>query len=187
MHLGNTPTMKLFQMVSPVKKCDLLINCREEIHGILNHMVLWKSNWVASKDLLRKVGWSMIASLMMGTNMMEIPNNHCAQMNILLWNCRGALNMDFKRRVMEMAINHFPTIMILTETRVGGDRAAKIAETLPFDGFFATETIGYARGLWLLWKKEEVEVIVLSATEQEIHGARICTSSLLVFITFERQ
>ena len=38
----------------------------------------------------------MIASLMMGTNPREIPNNHCAQMNILLWNCRGALNMDFK-------------------------------------------------------------------------------------------
>ena len=69
-----------------------------------------------------------------------------------------------------MAINHFPTIMILTKTRVGGDRAVKIAESLPFDGFFATETIGYAGGLWLLWKKEDVEVIVLSATKQEFHA-----------------
>ena len=112
----------------------------------------------------------MIASVMMGTNSVEIPNNHCAQMNILLWNCRGALNMDFKTRVMEMVINHFPTIMILTETRVGGDRTAKIAESLPFDGFFATETIGYAKGLWFLWKKKDVEIIVLSATEQEIHA-----------------
>nr|POE76403.1 hypothetical protein CFP56_19850 [Quercus suber] len=77
-------------------------------------------------------------------------------MNILLWNCRGALNMNFKRRVIEMAVNYFPSIMVLTETRVGGNKAAKIAETLPFDSFFATETIGYAKGLWLLWKKEEV-------------------------------
>lgn len=44
MHLGNTPTMKLFQAVSLVKKCDLLISYREEIHEILNHMVLWKPN-----------------------------------------------------------------------------------------------------------------------------------------------
>ena len=68
LHLGNTPTLKLFQIVCPVKKCDLLVHCREEIHGILNHMVLWKPNWKASKELLRKVGWNMIASVMMGTN-----------------------------------------------------------------------------------------------------------------------
>ncbi|XP_065617380.1 uncharacterized protein LOC136062356 [Quercus suber] len=91
-------------------------------------------------------------------------------MNIILWNCKGALNLDFKRRVMEIMVNHFPTMLIITETRVGGVRGAKIIEELPFDGFFATETVGYASGLWLLWKKEEVEVFVLSATEQEIHA-----------------
>ena len=78
--------------------------------------------------------------------------------------------MEFKSRVLEMMVNHFPSILIITETRVGGDRAARIIEDLPFDGFFTTETIGYAGGLWLLWKRDEVEVIVLSATEQEIHA-----------------
>uniref|UniRef100_A0A7N2N4Z5 Endonuclease/exonuclease/phosphatase domain-containing protein n=1 Tax=Quercus lobata TaxID=97700 RepID=A0A7N2N4Z5_QUELO len=170
MHLGNFPIMKLFQTFNPGKTCDLLISCREEIQGILNYMVLWKPNRVASKELLRRLGWSMIASSMVGPNPMEISNNHCAQMNILLWNCRGALNMDFKRRVMEMAVNHFPSIMVLTEIRVGGDRAAKIVEALHFNGFFATKVIGYAEGLWLLWKKEEVDVYVLSSTEQEIHA-----------------
>ena len=52
---------------------------------------------------------------------MEFPNNHCAKMNILLWNCRGALGLDFKRQVLEMMVNHFPSIMIITETRVSGD------------------------------------------------------------------
>ena len=60
--------------------------------------------------------------------------------------------------------------MIITKTRVGGDRVARICEDLPFDGFFVTETIGYAGGLWLLWKKEEVDIFVLSSTEQEIHA-----------------
>ena len=91
-------------------------------------------------------------------------------MNILLWNCRGALNGDFKRRVFEMVVNHFPSIMVITETRVGDDRAAKIIEGLPFDGFFVIETIGYAGRLCLLWKKEEMEVFVLATTEQEIHA-----------------
>ena len=67
--------------------------------------------------------------------------------------------MDFKRKVMEMVVDHFD-----------GDRVVKIVEALPFDGFFATETISYAGGLWLLWKKEEVDVFVLSTTEQEIHA-----------------
>ncbi|XP_030925036.1 uncharacterized protein LOC115952092 [Quercus lobata] len=133
-------------------------------------MTVWKPEWVASKDLLRRLGCSMIATARMGTEPVEIPNNHCAKMNILLWNCRGALGLDFKRRVLEMMVNHFPSILIITETRVSGDRAARIIEDLPFDGFFTTETIGYAGGLWLLWKRGEVDVVVLSAIEQEIHA-----------------
>ena len=126
----------------------------------------------------------MIASAMMGTNSMEVPNIKSSKMNILLWNCRGALNGDFTRRVFEMAVNHFPAIMIITETRVGGDRATKIIEGLPFDGFFVTETIGYAGGLCLLWKKEEVEVFVLAATEQEIHATiKVCNSDFTWLIS----
>ena len=68
-----------------------------------------------------------------------------------------------------MAVNHYPFIMVVTETRVGCDRAERIIEGLPFDGYSTTDTIGYARGLWILWNKEDVEVILLSSTEQEIH------------------
>ena len=100
----------------------------------------------------------------------EVPLGHFVKMNVLLWNCRGALNADFKRRIFEMAINHHPSIMVITETRVGGDRAAKIIEDLPFDGSIVTETIGYAGGLWLLWKTDDVDVMLLSSTEQEIHA-----------------
>ena len=69
-----------------------------------------------------------------------------------------------------MAINHRPAIFVVTETRVGGDRAAKIIEGLPYDGLITTDTIGYAGGLWILWKSKEVEILPLSSTEQEIHA-----------------
>lgn len=49
-----------------------------------------------------------------------------------------------------MAINHRPTIFVVTKTRVGGDRVAKIIEGLPFDGFITTDTIGSAWGLRIL-------------------------------------
>ena len=69
-----------------------------------------------------------------------------------------------------MAINHGPAIFVVIETRVRGDGAAKIIEGLPYDGFITTDTIGYAGGLWILWKSKEVEILPLSSTEQEIHA-----------------
>ena len=92
------------------------------------------------------------------------------KMNILLWNCRGALNADFKRRIFEMVINHQLSIVVVTKMRVGGDRAAKIIEGLPFDGSIVSDTIGYGGGLWILCKTEDVEIILLLATEQEIRA-----------------
>ena len=80
----------------------------------------------------------------------EVSLSQFIKMNVLLWNCRGALNQDFQRRIFEMAINHRPAIFVVTETRVGGDRAAKIIDGLPFDGSITNDTIGYVRGLWIL-------------------------------------
>ena len=60
-------------------------------------------------------------------------------------------------------------MVIITKTRVGGNRAKEITNTLPFDGAIHIDTIGYAGGLWLLWKSEEVEVTQLAKTEHKIH------------------
>lgn len=181
-HMGDFPTFKLFQILIPVQKCDLLICCKEEIVGILKYMIVWKPDWMASRELLKKMGWSMMEDAAMRPNQVEVPCGNFVNMNILLWNFRGALNVDFKSRVLEMMINHQPSIMVITETRVGGDRAERIIAELPFDGFYTTDTIGYAGGLWLLWKKEEAEIFVLSSTEQEIHATVKVRSSNLTWI-----
>ncbi|XP_030931176.1 uncharacterized protein LOC115957080 [Quercus lobata] len=65
-------------------------------------------------------------------------------------------------------------MVIIIETRIGGSRAKDITDTLPFDGAITTDTIGYAGGLWLLWKSDEVEVTQLAKTEQEIHVVIKC-------------
>nr|POE58614.1 hypothetical protein CFP56_50203 [Quercus suber] len=126
---------------------DLL---QRDITGILKYLMIWKPEWNSSKDLLRRLGWSMVDAAMMNPNPVEVPLGQFVQMNILMWNCKGALNPDFKRRIFEMTINHNPAIMVITETRVGGDRAERIIADLLFDGFITTETIGYAGGLWVL-------------------------------------
>ena len=92
----------------------------------------------------------MVDAALMNPSPGEVPPDQFVAMNILMWNCRGALNPDFKRRIFEMAINHKPAIMVITETRVGGDRAKRIIADLPFDGFITADTIGYARGFGVL-------------------------------------
>ena len=126
----------------------------------------------------------MVEADVMNTNPMEIevPLGQFVKMNILLWNCRGALNADFKRRIFEMAINHQPSITVVMETRVGGDRAAKIIEGLPFDGSIVTDIVEYTGGLWILWKTDDVEVILLSTMEQEIYATVKVRSSNLFWL-----
>lgn len=109
-------------------------------------------------------------SLIAIVNKAEVLIGQLVRMNILMRNCRGALNLDFKRRVFELVVNHRPSIMVITETKVGGERAEKIIEGLPFDGFITTDTIGYAGGLSILWNKEGAEISLLANTEQEIHA-----------------
>ena len=88
-----------------------------------------------------------------------------AIMNILIWNCRGALKPNFQSHVRELARNHNLAILVVMETRIGGVRAKEIIDRLPFDGAIHTETIDFSGGIWLLWNSDRVEVIQLANTE----------------------
>ena len=68
----------------------------------------------------------MVEVAMMNPSQVEIPMGQSIQMNILMWNCKGALNPDFRRRIFEMVVNHHPLIMVITKTRVWGERAKRI-------------------------------------------------------------
>ena len=96
--------------------------------------------------------------------------SHPSLMNVIIWNCRGALKPSFKIRVGELVQSHNPAILVIMETRVGGDRAREITNSLLFNGAFHIETIGYAGGLWVLWNADRVDLAMLSSIEQEIHA-----------------
>ena len=91
-------------------------------------------------------------------------------MNIIVWNCRGARKPSFQSHVRELVHNHNPAILVVMETRVGGDREREITDKLPFVNAYHTETIGYAGGLWMLWNSDRVNITPMSSTEQEIHA-----------------
>lgn len=91
-------------------------------------------------------------------------------MNIIIWNCRGALKPSFQSHVRELVRNHDLAILVLMETRIGSDKAKEISSRLLFDGVVHTDTIGYAGGLWMLWNTNRVKVSTLASIEQEIHA-----------------
>ena len=91
-------------------------------------------------------------------------------MNIIVWNCKGALKPNFQSHVRELVRNHNPGIIVVMETHIGGVRAKEITDCLPFDGAIHTETIGFAGGIWLLWNLDRVEVVQLANTKQEIRS-----------------
>ena len=86
-------------------------------------------------------------------------------MNIILWNYRGALNPNFHQFVENIFSCHSPSMMIITETRVGGNRAKEITDRLYFDGAAHSNIVRYASGIWLLWYIEVMDVTVLASTK----------------------
>ena len=100
-------------------------------------------------------------------------------MNIVIWNSRGVLKPRFQTHVRELTQNHNLALLVITETRLGGDRAKEITDRLPFEGAIHSETIGHSGGIWLLWNSNMVEVVQLASTEQEIHvEVKVLSSSL---------
>ena len=86
-------------------------------------------------------------------------------MNILIWNCRGAMKPQFRKKVMDLVEWHSPLLMVITETKMSGAKANEIIKLLPFDGAAMADTIGFAGGIWLLWRMDLVQVDVLATTE----------------------
>lgn len=60
-------------------------------------------------------------------------SNPTLLMNILSWNVRKAAGANFRRVFRELVSCHNPNLVILTKTRVSGNRANRIIATLGFE------------------------------------------------------
>ena len=91
-------------------------------------------------------------------------------MNISIWNYRGAMKPQFRKTIMDLVDWHSPILLVITETRISGAKPDEIIESLHFDGVVITDTIGFASGIWMLWRPDLVQVDVLAITKKEIHA-----------------
>ena len=78
------------------------------------------------------------------------------QGNIATWNFRRVQHPDFGKLLSELIARDKIKILILTNTRIDGPKATQIVFALPFSNMEMTPTIGFVRGIWLLWNEEEV-------------------------------
>lgn len=104
--------------------------------------------------------------------------------NILAWNVRGAASSDFRRVFVNLVGRHKPNLVLLTKTRVGGDRAEQIISNLGYQAWFKVDPMGYAGGLWLLWDSSQIKLTVHGNTFQEIHTSAEVCGCPSVFISF---
>ncbi|KAF7833415.1 reverse transcriptase [Senna tora] len=91
------------------------------------------------------------------------------KMNILAWNVRGAGGADFRRVFRETVAIHQPDAVILTETRVSGERANGIINSLGFEHTYKVDTMGFAGGIWVLWNDNNISIRIVGSSFQEVH------------------
>jgi hypothetical protein len=77
---------------------------------------------------------------------------------IMVWNCRGAASTAFYRYCKQYVNNHCPGMLVILETRCNPDKLRKTFQLLGFDGFLAAQVIGYAGGIVVGWRKEDMTV-----------------------------
>lgn len=71
--------------------------------------------------------------------------------------------------------------MILTETRVSGDRANNIIYNLGFKIYTKIDAMGYPEGIWILWNPNAVLLEPVASSFQEIHlECKVCNKSFLL-------
>ena len=139
--------------------------------NLLEHFVTLMPGIHVGREELRQVGWNWMTSSRAFALECESFEHHLSpKMNILIWNCRGAMKPSFWSSIRDLTKFHSRGIVVVTETRISGSRAGDILRSLPYDGIHTTDPIGYAGGIWLLWRKNMADLEVLATTEQEIHA-----------------
>lgn len=87
---------------------------------------------------------------------------------MLAWNCKGAGSRYALRHLLLLIRNHNSDIWMLFETRVGSDQAQVVLSKSHFNGLCASEALGFAEGIWILWDKTKLDLELLSLDDQII-------------------
>lgn len=85
---------------------------------------------------------------------------------ILIWNVQGVGNKIAVIRDL-VRINQ-PTMLVLVETHLSGEQADNVCNRIGFSGKFRVEAQGFAGGIWMFWKAEEIIVSSYGSNSQHL-------------------
>jgi len=112
---GNEVSKTLIRMCPTTKHFSLLISSREMQLGFLQHLITMAEGDNLSKKMLREMAWKLLSVLDTQIDPEPVFSPISSfSMNILLWNCRGALNPRFHLALTSLINTHSPF-------RCGGD------------------------------------------------------------------
>ncbi|XP_052192520.1 uncharacterized protein LOC127801414 isoform X16 [Diospyros lotus] len=83
---------------------------------------------------------------------------------LLIWNCRGAGDAKLLPTVKALCQQHQPSAVLLLETRLSGAHSDQVIEDVGFSESLVVEPVGFTGGMWLLWRDNDIEMEVYSAT-----------------------
>ncbi|KAF7823171.1 putative ribonuclease H protein At1g65750 family [Senna tora] len=106
-------------------------------------------------------------------------------MNCVVWNCRGTGAKSFPGVVRDLKRNFQVDFLALLETHQEGFRAQRIMDKFGFDQREIVEAVGYAGGIWCLWKNNGSRIRVVQRHNQFIHFHILdCSGSWFLTIVY---
>lgn len=90
-------------------------------------------------------------------------------MRVFYWNCRGACHKDFLPAVREYIRTSNPDVLFIVEPRVSGRRADRICRRFRAFSSERIEAEGFAGGIWMLWRSDRIQVVILDRNPQAMH------------------
>ena len=133
---GNRKSLKLVQPAKCIPQFKIKISCSElRGEGILTYQFAMEETRNNIWEMWPEKAWNALeaeSTLFPTQNPLFMSSSEIG-LNILTWNCRGVLNPCFRKALQDIMRINNPEILILTETRLGGSRAADLAKSFPFD------------------------------------------------------
>ncbi|KAH0686986.1 hypothetical protein KY284_017539 [Solanum tuberosum] len=89
------------------------------------------------------------------------------KMSLMIWNCRGSEQSDFRTSYRSMLNYHHPTMVLLLETHMTHHQ--HLADDFSFTDIANVPAIGGCGGMALVWKKDSVVIDGLAMNDEGIH------------------
>lgn len=86
-------------------------------------------------------------------------------MDMLIWNCRGDGKRHFPGLIRDYTKMYNLSFLAILEPHISGARADNVVNKLGFDGIARSNAIGFAGGIWCLWKRNRIAIDVISTSK----------------------